>query len=115
MNGLRRAFVAVVPPPEVLEAVERVVAPVRPVAPLRLKWTHAGHEKICKDANDLAQYHFDEKIEPSMQTENVRNVFHQAEPIVLLAAKYAGRQQGADRQKALDVVLPLIKKMPKVR
>ena len=32
-DGLRRAFVAVVPPPEVLDAVERVVAPVRPVAP----------------------------------------------------------------------------------
>jgi 2'-5' RNA ligase len=40
--SLRRAFVAVVPPPAVLEAVERVVAPVRPVAPPRLNWTHAG-------------------------------------------------------------------------
>jgi 2'-5' RNA ligase len=42
MSGLRRAFVAVVPPPEVLDAVERVVAPVRPAAPPRLNWTHAG-------------------------------------------------------------------------
>ena len=42
VTGLRRAFVAVVPPPEVLDAVERVVAPVRPVAPPRLNWTHAG-------------------------------------------------------------------------
>ena len=42
MTGLRRAFVAVVPPPEVLDAVERVVAPVRPAAPPRLNWTHAG-------------------------------------------------------------------------
>jgi len=42
VNGLRRAFVAVVPPPEVLDAVERVVAPVRPVAPPRVNWTHAG-------------------------------------------------------------------------
>lgn len=42
MTGLRRAFVAVVPPPEVLDAVERVVAPVRPVGPPRLNWTHAG-------------------------------------------------------------------------
>ncbi len=39
---LRRAFVAVVPPPDVLAAVERVVAPVRPAAPPRLNWTHAG-------------------------------------------------------------------------
>jgi 2'-5' RNA ligase len=42
VTGLRRAFVAVVPPREVLDAVERVVAPVRPVAPPRLNWTHAG-------------------------------------------------------------------------
>ncbi len=42
MTGLRRAFVAVVPPPEVLDAVERVVAPVRPVGPPRLNWSHAG-------------------------------------------------------------------------
>jgi 2'-5' RNA ligase len=42
VTGLRRAFVAVVPPPEVLDAVERVVAPIRPVAPPHLNWTHAG-------------------------------------------------------------------------
>ena len=42
MTALRRAFVAVMPPPEVLDAVERVVAPVRPVAPPRLSWTPRG-------------------------------------------------------------------------
>jgi 2'-5' RNA ligase len=42
VTRLRRAFVAVVPPREVLDAVEHVVAPVRPAAPPRLKWTHAG-------------------------------------------------------------------------
>lgn len=41
-GGLRRAFVAVVPPPEVLDAVERAVSPIRPAAPARLTWTHAG-------------------------------------------------------------------------
>jgi RNA 2',3'-cyclic 3'-phosphodiesterase len=62
MTRLRRAFVAVVPPPEVLEAVERVVAPVRPVAPPRLNWTHAGQWHLTlqflgsvdeSDADDL--------------------------------------------------------------
>jgi 2'-5' RNA ligase len=38
-DGLRRAFVAVVPPHEVLDAVEQVVAPVRPAAPPRVNWT----------------------------------------------------------------------------
>jgi 2'-5' RNA ligase len=42
VGSLRRAFVAVVPPDDVLEAVERVVAPVRSAAPPRLTWTHAG-------------------------------------------------------------------------
>jgi RNA 2',3'-cyclic 3'-phosphodiesterase len=42
LTRLRRAFVAVVPPPEVLDAIESVVAPVRPVAPPRVTWTHAG-------------------------------------------------------------------------
>jgi len=40
VTGLRRAFVAVVPPREVLDAVERVLAPVRPVAPPRVRWMH---------------------------------------------------------------------------
>lgn len=79
----------------------------------KFKWVHNEHEKISKDANDLAQYHLDEAIESKLQNENVKNVFDKAEPIVLLAATYAGRQQGADRDKALEVVLPLIAKMPR--
>lgn len=79
----------------------------------RFKWARPdGKEKISKDANDLAQYHQDEKIEPKMQAENVKNVFDQAKPIVLLAAEWAGRQQGSDRQKNLELVVPLIAKMP---
>lgn len=78
----------------------------------KFKWVHDGHERISKDANDLAMYHQDEKIEPQLQEENVKNVFAKAKPIVLLAAEYAGRQEGADRDKALEIVLPLIAKMP---
>lgn len=78
----------------------------------KFKWVHDEHEKISKDANDLAQYHIDEKIEPAVQAENIKGVFEKAEPIVLLAARWAGRQQGADRQKMLDIVLPLIARMP---
>ena len=39
MTAIARAFVAVVPPPEVLDAVESALAPIRPVAPPRLSWT----------------------------------------------------------------------------
>jgi 2'-5' RNA ligase len=62
MTRLRRAFVAVVPPPAVLDAVERVVAPVRPAAPPRLRWMHAGQWHLTlqflgpvpeSDADDL--------------------------------------------------------------
>lgn len=79
----------------------------------KFKWTRPdGKEKVSKDANDLAQYHADEGIESNVAEQNVRAVFDQAVPIVLLAAQYAGRQQGANRQKSLDFVLPLIARMP---
>ena len=79
----------------------------------KFKWTRPdGKEKFSKDANDLAQYHADEGIEPNVADQNVKAVFDKATPIVLLAAQYAGRQQGANRQKSLDFVLPLIAKMP---
>jgi 2'-5' RNA ligase len=38
-RGSARAFVALVPPAEALDALERVLAPVRPVAPPRLTWS----------------------------------------------------------------------------
>jgi len=79
----------------------------------KFKWTRPdGHEKVSKDANDLAMYHADEKIEPKVQEENVKAIFDKATPITLLAAEWAGRKQGADRQKLLEIVLPLIAKMP---
>lgn len=79
----------------------------------KFKWTRPdGKEKVSKDANDLAQYHVDQDVEPRLIEQNVRVVFDKAEPIVLLAAQYAGKQQGADRQKGLAVVLPLIARMP---
>jgi len=79
----------------------------------KFKWTKPdGHEKVGKDANDLAQYHVENGIEPAAQKANVQAVFNQATPIVLMAAQFAGRQQGADRQKFLDFVLPMIAKMP---
>jgi 2'-5' RNA ligase len=37
-RGSARAFVALVPPADALDALERVLAPVRPVAPPRLAW-----------------------------------------------------------------------------
>jgi hypothetical protein len=79
----------------------------------KFKWTRPdGHQKISKDANDLAMYHQDEKIEPLLQESNVKNVFDKAEPIVLIASQWAGRKQGAERNKMLEIVLPLIARMP---
>lgn len=79
----------------------------------KFRWTRPdGKPKVSKDANDLAQYHADMDIEPKVAEQNVRAVFEKAEPIVLLAAQYAGKKKGADRQKGLAVVLPLIARMP---
>ncbi len=38
-RGSARAFVALVPPPDALDALERVLAPVRSAAPSRLAWS----------------------------------------------------------------------------
>ena len=79
----------------------------------KFKWTRPdGKEKVSKDANDLAMYHLDNDVNEKLQKSNVQAVFDKAEPIVLLAAQYAGRKQGAEREKALQIVLPLIAKMP---
>lgn len=78
----------------------------------KFKWHHDGKDKVSKDANDLAQYHVDNDIDAKMQKQNVQAVFDQATPIVLLAAEYAGRKQGAERQKSLELVLPLIARLP---
>lgn len=71
-----------------------------------------GEEKASKDANDLLQYYIDSQVEPEGQLLKVKEILDSAEPIVLKAARYAGEQKGAVRQKALDMVVPLIAKMP---
>jgi hypothetical protein len=79
----------------------------------KFKWTRPdGKEKVSKDPNDLAMYHLNQKVDPQLQKANVQAVFDQAAPIVLLAAQYAGRKQGAEREKVLEIVLPLIARMP---
>lgn len=77
------------------------------------KWARPdGKEKTCKDANDLAQYFADQQVEKIVQADTVQKILDQAEPIVLEAARFAGQKQAAERQKALEIVLPLIARMP---
>lgn len=80
----------------------------------KFEWSRPNDgKKTCKDANDLGQYFLDNGIEEKAQKEAVEAVFDQAVPIVLEVASYAGRQEGAKRQKILDVVVPLIARMPR--
>ncbi len=77
------------------------------------KWSRPdGKEKIAKDANDLLQYFLDNQVEANVQLDTVKKILESAEPIVLKAARFAGQQKGATRQKALDMVVPLIARMP---
>jgi len=71
-----------------------------------------GKERESRDANDLRQYYRDQGVSQDEEFEAVEEVLEAAAPIVLLAAKYAGSINGAGRQKALKIVLPLIAKMP---
>jgi len=77
------------------------------------KWQRSDKkEKIAKDANDLLQYFIDNQIETNVQHDTLKQILESAEPIVLKAARYAGEQKGAARQKALEMVVPLIARMP---
>jgi len=72
-----------------------------------------GTTKALKDANDLAQYFMDSKIEDDKRKSLVREVIGKAEPIVLLAARYAGKQKGQFFSDVVrDVVKPLVISMP---
>lgn len=65
-----------------------------------------------KDANDVLQWMAKRKLNQECQQKVAERVLARSKPIVLLAAQYAGTQKAAGRQKALEIVLPLIARMP---
>jgi hypothetical protein len=72
-----------------------------------------GSEKALKDANDLAQWIRDRKINERWQKCVVQDVLARATPIVLEAARYAGKQKGQFFSNVVrEVALPLIVHMP---
>lgn len=71
-----------------------------------------GAKKKMKDLNDLAQWFADRKISKKYRALVLRGIIGQASPIVLEAAKVAGKQEGhyfLDMIK--DVIKPLLLKM----
>jgi len=79
-----------------------------------IEWVRPdGHTKRLKDTNDIAQYFMDNKIEDDKRKPFVKDIIAKAEPIVLLAARYAGAQEGKFKEQALNqVVRPLVLAMP---
>lgn len=72
-----------------------------------------GHKKTIKDTNDLAQYAVDGGLNKDEIANLVNQVIEKAEPIVLLAARYAGGMGGQIKQDTLDSVLkPMLVSMP---
>lgn len=80
----------------------------------KIEWMRPdGFMKAMKDTNDIAQYFKDTQIGDEQRQSLVRDVVAKAEPIVLLAARYAGEQEGKFKEEALNkVVRPLILAMP---
>lgn len=78
-------------------------------------WTRPdGGEKSIKDLNDAAQWARDEKIEKVEVSAYIKKMIELAQPIVLLAAQYAGSQKGQFFSEIVKkVALPLILAMPK--
>lgn len=85
---------------------------------LQKTWSRPdGYEKTVKDTNDVAQYlrdsYGDDENELRLASRSaVEKIAGSAEPIALLAARYAGRLSGQLRQDALRRVIPLITMMP---
>ena len=80
----------------------------------KVEWQRPdGHKKAIKDVNDLAQYARDSGLNKDEIAGLVSQVIERAEPIVLLAARYAGSKEGQVKQDTLDSVLkPLLIAMP---
>jgi hypothetical protein len=76
----------------------------------KIQWARPnGNLKDLKDTNDLAQYFLDEKIDEENRKHMVKEMITKAEPIVLLAARYAGSQEGRFKEEAINkVVRPLV-------
>jgi DNA primase len=80
----------------------------------KIEWTRPdGKPKKIKDTNDLAQYFQDAKLEEDERKRLITRVIERAEPIVVLAARYAGQMEGQLKQNAIEsVVRPLLVAMP---
>ncbi len=80
----------------------------------KISWLRPdGSTKAIKDTNDVAQYFQDAQVEAGKRKEVVQSIFDKAEPIVLLAARYAGAQEGQTRETAIEkVVCPMLLTMP---
>jgi 5S rRNA maturation endonuclease (ribonuclease M5) len=79
------------------------------------KWTVAGgSEKQVKDVNDLRNYYLSKDFNDQRQANAINKILDDANPIVQLAVQHAGSKKGAERQKALDVVVPMLKRMPEM-
>lgn len=82
-----------------------------------LEWVRPdGTKKTAKDMNDLAQHIRDSGLTKEASRNLVEAVLSGSEPIVLLAARYAGMLVGQLRETAVEtVVRPLLVAMPENR
>jgi 2'-5' RNA ligase len=98
-EGLRRAFVAVVPPRQVLDAVEQVVAPVRPAAPPRVNWTRRAQWHLTLQfLGRVTGHHLDDLFD------SLRAVLHREWPVTL-ALGGAGAFPSAERASVVWIGL----------
>lgn len=80
----------------------------------KVEWKRPdGSMKKVKDVNDVAQYIKDEVFDEERRKSTLFNINARAEPIVVLAARHAGSQNGQMRMDTIDkVVRPMIIEMP---
>lgn len=76
----------------------------------KLEWERSGKGmKSLKDTNDVAQYFMDLGVDEATQKTIVEGITEKAEPIMVLAARYAGSRGGQVKEDALNkVVRPMV-------
>lgn len=80
----------------------------------KIEWERNGKGiKAIKDTNDVAQYLMDVGVEKESGQAIIDGITEKAEPLVVLAARYAGKKEGPVREQAMAKLMrPMLVAIP---
>lgn len=80
----------------------------------KMEWQrNGGSLKAIKDTNDVAQYLMDIGVEKGAGKKIIDSITEKAEPIIVLAARYAGSKEGPVREQTMmKLIRPMLVAIP---